>query len=1322
MRKKSLSLLIALAMTGSTVIMPVSVLADTQVPGSEPSVSYETHVQNIGWQTPVKDGDLAGTVQKALRMEAFKMSLTGTNLPANASITYKAHIQNIGWQAAVTTPANTDVKVASEAGTDGKALRMEALKISLNNMPGYEVKYQAQVQNIGWQDAVTVTSDTKIDDAAIAGTSGKALRIEAIRISVQKTTAENLAETTALAAVVKAEGSRLQADVDLAKTAVKTVMVKLESDAFTTRINAIKVAMKVSSVSAITSTDVTVTLPAGFDATAAADVNSYAIAVNGEKAVMPTAVVVTGNSAKLSIALAGKIGSLTANGVAGNTTDGTDKFDFQKPTMVNVQALDTKTMIVNFSEKVDSVTGLNPGNYQLYSTQTGNPTAFEASSGVNAAKIQATFAFADTTQKSVKITITNVGNGGGIAGYPMSGLANSNYMLYVSNVTDIATTPNAIVGASNYTFTGTTTPATTAPTLVSSTFNSASGVVTLVFDKGVTGAAPTDDKVYFQVGSSKVLLKNATDYTGVAAGTTVSFTVAAATLANINALGANPQIGLENAAFTDGSNATTAVKLSPTISTAPVLSSVTYNENTNTVVYKFSKTIDVTKITTFANKFKLGGVFIDANSAATFNTIANNTDLSFKLSDADAQAVELLLRGGTLTASVVASTVQDTDTTPNTNVAVSSTATLVAGTTYTKDTIAPTLTGAKYNQDTKVLEFAFNKSIRNTIGDFTAGSVGFYKDDNGVAGLQTTIINGVAADTKIATFADTDLLAATNNHGMLQAGLVADATGVGAATTGSEKSTLYVKDSNGGAEKLQTSIDTAIAASKDVYVDILAGGVKDANTNLTVVDQIAKLTNVAISNAASVTAATTTVVNSNGSITVQFKNGSGPVAVNPSTATNMSNYNVYLTANPLAKAQIEGITMNATNTEATLLLSTPLVASSGYSYTTSGIKTASGAVADIDGTTLLPETFTTGAGPDTVALSATQAVALTDKDNSGTVSAGDTIAITFNEAIKLPTGFDASSIIVSNTHTLGSSAVSLSADKKTLTMTVSSGATIAAGDTLTFPTTIKDYEGNALTAGGTQTSSAMTITGNVASTILSAIYSDSNADGVISTGDILTVKFDQNLKLNTNKVLADLINDITVGTTTFSAATLSGDTLSLTVNAVGTLAIGNTVVVNTTPANVDLVNSWGTKALDGIGKVIVKADATAPTVAGISYKAATHELTLNFSEAVNATGTNANDIAKLLLGKLVLTADAISGGASLGATATAATLSSDKKSITITLSGTESLDAYTTLYITASAFNADVTTVLDGTNEQVLDASGNYAVRAQGTPYTLTIQ
>mgnify|MGYP001595226915 CR=1 FL=1 len=133
------------------------------------SASYQGYVQNIGWQSQVCNGEVAGTVGKGLRVEALKINLIGA--PAQAKINYQAYVQNIGWQDWVSN--------GQEAGTEKLGLHIEALKISLANLPGYTVMYRTQVQSIGWQPWKM--------NGNISGTLGRTLQVEAIEIKIVKT-------------------------------------------------------------------------------------------------------------------------------------------------------------------------------------------------------------------------------------------------------------------------------------------------------------------------------------------------------------------------------------------------------------------------------------------------------------------------------------------------------------------------------------------------------------------------------------------------------------------------------------------------------------------------------------------------------------------------------------------------------------------------------------------------------------------------------------------------------------------------------------------------------------------------------------------------------------------------------------------------------------------------------------------------------------------------------------------------------------------------------------------------------------------------------
>ena len=130
------------------------------------SVSYQTHVQNIGWQNAVSNGGMSGTSGKALRLESIKINLN--NQKYSGGITYQTHVQNIGWQNAVSN--------GSMSGTSGKALRLEAINISLTGEMAqhYDIYYRVHAQNYGWLGWAK--------NGQNAGTSGKALRLEAIQI------------------------------------------------------------------------------------------------------------------------------------------------------------------------------------------------------------------------------------------------------------------------------------------------------------------------------------------------------------------------------------------------------------------------------------------------------------------------------------------------------------------------------------------------------------------------------------------------------------------------------------------------------------------------------------------------------------------------------------------------------------------------------------------------------------------------------------------------------------------------------------------------------------------------------------------------------------------------------------------------------------------------------------------------------------------------------------------------------------------------------------------------------------------------------------
>lgn len=144
------------------------------------NILYAAHVQNIGWQREVKNGAIAGTSGRALRVEAVKIRLDG-ELGERYDIYYRAHVQNLGWL--------DWAKNGAEAGSAGAAYRVECVEVRLvpkgakapgatavPYVPSTGLQYRVHVQNIGDQGMRS--------GGATAGTTGRALRLENIRISV----------------------------------------------------------------------------------------------------------------------------------------------------------------------------------------------------------------------------------------------------------------------------------------------------------------------------------------------------------------------------------------------------------------------------------------------------------------------------------------------------------------------------------------------------------------------------------------------------------------------------------------------------------------------------------------------------------------------------------------------------------------------------------------------------------------------------------------------------------------------------------------------------------------------------------------------------------------------------------------------------------------------------------------------------------------------------------------------------------------------------------------------------------------------------------
>ena len=155
------------------------------------AVTYRTHCQTYGWQEPVSDGEIAGTVNQSKRLEAIEISLTGA-LADGYDIYYQVHsagFGDLGW-----------AKNGERAGSEGYAKSIESIRILLVKKGSQDapvqsgrsflsptrkgtVTYTSHVQTYGWLDPVA--------DGAVSGTQGQAKRMEAFRIYLENPRDEN---------------------------------------------------------------------------------------------------------------------------------------------------------------------------------------------------------------------------------------------------------------------------------------------------------------------------------------------------------------------------------------------------------------------------------------------------------------------------------------------------------------------------------------------------------------------------------------------------------------------------------------------------------------------------------------------------------------------------------------------------------------------------------------------------------------------------------------------------------------------------------------------------------------------------------------------------------------------------------------------------------------------------------------------------------------------------------------------------------------------------------------------------------------------------
>lgn len=138
-------------------------------------LSGTCHVQDIGDMNADESVEFLklGTEGQSKRLEAFTINPVDfkTITGYDGKLMYQVHVQNIGWM--------DPVEAGQMAGTEGKGLRIEAVRIWLEGEVAkhYSVEYIVHVQDYG-------NAQCYVCNGTVAGTTGESKRIEELTVRI----------------------------------------------------------------------------------------------------------------------------------------------------------------------------------------------------------------------------------------------------------------------------------------------------------------------------------------------------------------------------------------------------------------------------------------------------------------------------------------------------------------------------------------------------------------------------------------------------------------------------------------------------------------------------------------------------------------------------------------------------------------------------------------------------------------------------------------------------------------------------------------------------------------------------------------------------------------------------------------------------------------------------------------------------------------------------------------------------------------------------------------------------------------------------------
>lgn len=367
-----------------------------------------------------------------------------------------------------------------------------------------------------------------------------------------------------------------------------------------------------------------------------ADAASFTVLANGTANVVTNVVKdatdITGKTYKLTLTttLDKTQGDLTVNGLAPTVkaTPGSDfDYDFKAASVVSVTVKGNKTIVVKFDEKM-SKTGTELADFQVVKadapatnllTTTGNGTSVLS---------------ADGTEVTLTLGGTNVMVPAAykvILGNTVSG---------TNDVTDLK--GNAIYRGTEVSFTPTAEQleVKVAPAIATAVYNNGTGKLVLTFDKAATAV----DITKLSINGIALTSADAISTSGVEA----TITLSTATKAAVNALTEALSLTSAKDAYTDGTTATAGQTVAISKISPAVISSGTYNQETNVVTLNFDQPVKIVGLAnikindettgneaTLAEATKVNGTAYTAKELET----ASSTWI-FKLHDDQAKELE----------------------------------------------------------------------------------------------------------------------------------------------------------------------------------------------------------------------------------------------------------------------------------------------------------------------------------------------------------------------------------------------------------------------------------------------------------------------------------------------------------------------------------------------------------------------------------------------------------------------------------------------------------------------------------------------------------